>query len=148
MIKNNHDRPIEDFADDIKRLRKAGFNPIGVTQMYFEDTYVFETKKEAKKAYNYFENRDKRQCSQKEVIIGWWYGKQDFLKEAKKYNDEADGFSKLLVYWLKETDREQLIKDLEGVSDNVETIDDDSDTVKQIKTDLFRILNQIKALQV
>ena len=46
-MKYNHDRPLSDFQDDINKLKASGYNPIAVSQMYFEDTFVFETNEEA-----------------------------------------------------------------------------------------------------
>lgn len=102
-MKYNHDRPLEDFENNLKFLHKAGFNPIAVTQMYFEDTYVFKTKKEANRAYKQFEKDlqfKKNSKNKKKRIVGWWYGKKDFLDEVKRYETDNNGYSKVKVYWL------------------------------------------------
>ena len=55
-LKNyNHNRPLESFQKELKIIKENGFYPIAVTQMYFEDVYVFETSEEAKSAYEYLE---------------------------------------------------------------------------------------------
>jgi len=70
-IHYNHDRPLESFQRDIDKLRQAGYNPIAVTQMLFEDTFVFETSEEAKRAYEQFEQAY-------------------YLKEGEQGNDERE----------------------------------------------------------
>jgi hypothetical protein len=48
---DNHHRKLEDFSYELEIIRKNGFKPIAVTQMYLEDTFVFKTKKEANNAF-------------------------------------------------------------------------------------------------
>jgi len=91
-IKYNHDRDISDFKYDLDIIRKSGFNPIAVSQMYLENTFVFETEKEANNAYKILEIKE-------QTIDGWWYGKKDFLKEVEKY--EKQSTSKVLIHWIK-----------------------------------------------
>ena len=86
----NHDRPLSSFEDSLEIIRSSGFKPIAVTQMMFEDTFVFETDKESTEAYNLLEVKD-------ETVVGWWYGREDFLEEVRDY--EKDGV-KVLIYWL------------------------------------------------
>ena len=97
-MKFNHNRPLSDFKDDIDKLKANGYNPIAVSQMYFEDTFVFETKEEAEKAYRQFERDEEEKWIGE--IVGWWYSKEDFEKTVKEYETENDGYSKVLVYWL------------------------------------------------
>lgn len=97
QIKYNHDRTLDSFQKDITLLKEHGFNPIGVSQMYFEDVFIFETKKEATKAYNTFECDENGNLIRN--IIGWWYSKKNFLKEVEKYENAKDS-TKVLVYWL------------------------------------------------
>ena len=92
----NHNRPLSDFQESIDILKAAGYKPIAVSQIYFEDTFIFETDEEAEKAYNKFEHTD---CD----IIGWWYGKDTFLQQVKKYEEEAHNDVKVLVHWLDNT---------------------------------------------
>jgi len=97
-MKYNHDRPLSDFDQQLLLIRDAEFKPIAVSQMYFEDTFVFKTPEEAKKAYRMLELDIKGKWIGK--VVGWWYGEQDFKKEVEKYERENDGYSKVLVHWL------------------------------------------------
>ena len=97
-MKYNHDRPLSDFQDDIDKLKANGYNPIAVSQMYFEDTFVFETKEEAIKAYHQFESDENEKWIGE--IVGWWYGREDFEKTVNDYETENNGYSKVLVHWL------------------------------------------------
>lgn len=87
----NHDRPLSDFDNQLKILRNHGYNPIAMTQLYFEDTFVFKTLDEATKAYAELE-------IDKELITGWFYEEDDFIREIKEY--EERNASKVLIYWL------------------------------------------------
>jgi hypothetical protein len=99
-MKYNHDRPLEDFQEDINRIKQEGFNPIAVTQMGFEDTFVFETAEEATNAYEKLELNSPRKSN----VIGWWYGKEDFLKVVESYKKDfhfgCDEPIEVLIYWL------------------------------------------------
>jgi len=97
-MKFNHDRTLSDFQSNIDKLKENGFNPIAVSQMYFEDTFVFETEEEAKKAFQQFEIDENEKWIGD--ISGWWYGKEDFIKTVKEYETENDGYSKVLIHWL------------------------------------------------
>ena len=92
VVEYNHNRHILSFAGYIKTIRKYGFNPIGVTQFWCEDTFVFKTPEEATEAYRIIEEGG-------ESISGWWYGEEDFLKEKNEYEIEDKGY-KVKVYWL------------------------------------------------
>jgi len=65
---------------------------IAVTQIYFEDTFVFKTLEEAIKAYAELE-------IEKELITGWFYEEDDFIREVNLYESQEDA-SKVLIYWL------------------------------------------------
>jgi hypothetical protein len=96
IIKYNHYTELSEFDDDLKILREHGYSPIAVSQLYFEFTFVFNTKEEATRAYRQFE-RDKDECWIGE-IASWWYSKKDFLKKVEKY--ESDKEYKVKIYWL------------------------------------------------
>lgn len=64
-------------SPSLMELKQHGFNPIGITSHYLEETFIFRTKKEAKKAF-------KKMEKELNLISGWWYGKKDWEKE---YND-------------------------------------------------------------
>lgn len=99
-MKPNHKKTIEDFLDYIEALQIEGFNPIAVTQMYFENTFVFETSEEAKKAYHTFEvSEDGKEIRR---IVGWFYGKDHFIQAVDQYNKDSEGYSEVLVYWLED----------------------------------------------
>ena len=89
----NHNRPLEDFQEDLKIIRESGYHPIAVSQIYFEDVYVFETAHEAKEAYEKLEDCDNCQ------VIAFWYSKEAFLKEVEEY-ESKDGCYKVLIHWL------------------------------------------------
>lgn len=88
----NHDRPLSDFENQLDILRSHGYNPIAVTQMYFEDTFVFNTLEESENAYQELEIH-------KELITGWFYEEDDFIREINLYESQEDA-SKVLIYWL------------------------------------------------
>jgi len=94
-IEYNHDRPLSDFQDKIDIIKKAGFNPIGVSQMFLEDVFIFETNEEAKRAFKELEVEEVDDM----CVVGWWHDKESFLKEAKEYQERNR--MKVRVYWLK-----------------------------------------------
>lgn len=89
-MKYNHKYPLSTFQNQIDIIRENGFKPIAVTQFYLEDTFVFETEEEAYKAYLKLEKS-------KNIIRGWWYGKDEFEQEIKQY--EIDFKHKVKVFW-------------------------------------------------
>ena len=97
-MKFNHNRPLSDFQNDINKLKANGYNPIAISQISFEDTFVFETKEEATKAYRQFERDEEEKWIGE--IVGWWCSKEDFEKTVKEYETENDGYSKVLTHWL------------------------------------------------
>jgi hypothetical protein len=84
---------LKEFQEQINIILQYGFKPIAVSQIYFEDTFVFETNKEAKKAFETLEN-----CEDYKVV-GWWYGKKEFKKFVKEYEKKFEGY-KVLIHWL------------------------------------------------
>lgn len=91
----NHRRPLSNFQGSIDQMKLAGFNPIAVTQMYMEDTFVFETEDEATRAHEYFEVNNTGNLPIR--ISGWWYGRDYFMQTLKEYESK---FDTALVYWL------------------------------------------------
>jgi hypothetical protein len=68
-----------------------GFNPIAITIMNCEETFVFETKEESIEAFNKFSP----DC--------WWYSKEEFKTSYLRYvYDVYDGDINRApkVYWL------------------------------------------------
>lgn len=72
---------LEIYQESIDKITEAGFDPILVTRLMFEDTFVFETKDEAQRAYQLLEVEQK-------IIQGWWYGFDDFLVTLKDYKTQ------------------------------------------------------------
>jgi len=78
----------------LKMVREAGFNPIAITTMMAEETFIFKGEKEASEAWKKFKPE------------GWWYGLHDFweewdeyLKQMGEYDaEEADSH----IHWLDE----------------------------------------------
>src|SRR5690349_3056050 len=60
-----------DKSYSLKLLNEAGYFPIGITSYACEETFIFKTKKEAKKAWK----------SHVLGFDGWFYSKRDFEKE-------------------------------------------------------------------
>ena len=85
----NHNRTLESFSDDIQKIKANGYNPIAVTQLYCEESFVFETVTEAKEAYRTVGNEGD----------GWWYGKDEFIKSVENYEQQYTD-TKVLIYWL------------------------------------------------
>lgn len=94
--KPNHNKPLSDFQPHIDLLKSNGYNPIAVTQMFMENTFVFETDKEANKAYVQFEQNHKND----NLIVGWWYGRESFKQAVAEYESNNDGYSFVKIYWI------------------------------------------------
>ena len=92
----NHSRTLESFNNELQQIKAKGFNPIAVTQMMFEDYYIFETEEEAVKAYHTFEVDKKGKWLGK--VVGWWSSKEDLNKAVEEYENSTK--NKVLVYWL------------------------------------------------
>jgi hypothetical protein len=97
-MKYNHNRPLSDFQESIDILRKYGYKPIAVTQMQFEDTFVFETPEEALHAYNKFEKNPDMDSNDR--LAGWWYGRTDFIQAVHEYENDEHTTSKVLIHWI------------------------------------------------
>lgn len=93
----NHMRELVDFEEQLDEIRKAGFKPIAVTQMFFEDTFVFKTQEEADKAYHLLERDEHKNWIV--TVVGWWYGKSEFFKAVKEYESNKNNYE-VLIYWL------------------------------------------------
>jgi len=87
-------------------IKLFGFKTIAYVspEYMIEHTFVFETEEEAYKAWQKLENRGE---NKRILVDGWWYGKEDFLKEVKKREEYMrNTFEKLKDYkieikWLK-----------------------------------------------
>ena len=88
----NHTRPLLDFEKQLKIIVDHGFKPIGVSQIMFEDTFVFETPEEAVEAANTLE------FGAMTVLQGWWYGREHYEEAVKLYENENN--TKVKTYWL------------------------------------------------
>lgn len=97
-IKYNTERKLSSYSRDLRVIRKHGFRPIAVAQMYFEETFVFKTKKEALEAYHLLErDKDEKWIGK---VVGCWYSKKDFLAEVKSYETTPPAESKVQIFWL------------------------------------------------
>lgn len=92
----NHKRTLESFQRSLDIIRSNGFDPIGVSQIMLEDTFIFETDEEAEKAFNILE---KEGDPSGKKIVGWWYGKESFFEEKKRYEEQWEDTT-VLVHWL------------------------------------------------
>ena len=86
-------------SEHINILKNHGFNPIAITTMIFEETFVFETEEEAMKAHDEFEQNPKYEI----VIQGWWYGRDSFKKAIQDYIKKFEYIPK--IYWLYDIKR-------------------------------------------
>ena len=80
-------------------LRDRGFNPIGITTMMLEETFIFETEEEAITAFTTLENTP----TGNSILQGWWYGKELFKtirEEYVNFNHEGKEYEAPIVYWL------------------------------------------------
>lgn len=68
------------WTEEVQILKKWGYRPIGITQMYFETTFIFQGPQEANNAYEKLE----RQLG---VVDGWWYSLGDFHKAQEWYKE-------------------------------------------------------------
>lgn len=66
-------------------MRSNGFNPIAITRMSMEETFVFKSASEADQAYNMLEVG-------LSLVSGWWYQEDDFLLEYNSYCED-NGYS-------------------------------------------------------
>ena len=75
-----------DKSESLKIIQEAGFNPIGITTMMCEETFIFNTEEEASKAFEYFETNRRANIDKHEYLPdGWWYGLVDFELYHRKY---------------------------------------------------------------
>ena len=77
-----------DTSISLDILREAGHFPIAICTMMCEETFVFKTEAAANKAW-------------KNRVLGyegWWYGKRNFLKAVKEY--EQDFEKEIKIYYL------------------------------------------------
>ena len=80
---------MEDYQKQIvEKLRKAGFNPVGIGMMGLEDTFIFETDEEATRANHQFERAENGRWIGE--IEGWWYGREEAVKILAEYNEMYD----------------------------------------------------------
>lgn len=84
-----------DQSELLKEIQAAGFNPIAITVMICEETFVFETEAEAIAAHKAMDTNE-----------GWWYGLDGKYPWKKTWEDyvrdhyEGDETKASKVYWL------------------------------------------------
>ena len=83
---------IEHFQPQIDLLKEHGHKPIAVSTLLLEDTFVFETEKEATLAHEEMENTENQK------LQGWWYGKYEFFDAVVQYTSENKTHVK--IFWL------------------------------------------------
>lgn len=101
-----------DWKDDLIWCPSQCYNPIGVTIVGLESTFIFNTDAEAEKAWVDLEklegdlelddleftiSTDDGHEWTSGVISGYWYGKEDFIDEIADYEKER---GELAVYWV------------------------------------------------
>lgn len=73
----------KEYGWQLKYLRSKGYNPIGVSRMLCEDTFVFETEEETAKAC--------QECDGAKVgrkrLDGWWYNKEYGIRTIDEYEE-------------------------------------------------------------
>jgi len=87
-------------------IRLFGFKPIAYVDPsnMLEHTFVFGTEEEAHKAHMKLENRGD---NKKSLVVGWWYGKEEFLQAIKTREENIQQVSdkcknyKIEIEWLK-----------------------------------------------
>jgi hypothetical protein len=72
-----------DTSPSLIDLRKHGFNPVGITSFYLEETFIFRTEKEASAAYKKLEK-------ELGLVSGWWYSERKFYKELAEATAEGE----------------------------------------------------------
>jgi len=89
-LRDTRERQLDKTA---KRFRdffaSQGYSLIGFCNFLLENTFIFETSDEAKKAFKEFE-QDKKE------IFGWWYGKSNFANVRLHYESKYD---EIVVIW-------------------------------------------------
>ncbi len=80
-----------DTSVSLDHLREHGLNPIAITQLYLEETFVFNTPEEADKGYELLEK-------ELSLVSGWWYDKEKFTEVYDAYCVEMDYSPK--IYYL------------------------------------------------
>ena len=75
----------------LKKVREAGFKPIGISVILCEETFIFKSEAEAEDAAHIF------------LPEGWWYGFASWEETRQEYVKEMYGGDEDLappVYWL------------------------------------------------
>jgi len=75
----------------LKKIREAGFKPIGITTVICEETFIFKGKQEAQEAADMF------------LPEGWWYDFASWEETRKEYVKKfygGDEEAAPTVYWL------------------------------------------------
>lgn len=75
----------------LKKIKEAGFKPIGITVLLCEETFIFKGKQECEAAAEMF------------LPEGWWYDISSWEETRKEYVKkfyEGDEESAPIVHWL------------------------------------------------
>ena len=91
-LRDTRERQLDKIAKKFKDFfATQRYNLIGFCNFLLENTFIFETAKEAAKAHQEFE-KDKKE------IFGWWYGKADFANTRLYYESKYD---EIVVVWFE-----------------------------------------------
>jgi len=89
-LRNTREKKLNKVAQKFQDFfSKQGYNLIGFCNFLLENTFIFETRQEAEKAYQEFE-KDKQE------IFGWWYGKVDFANVRLHFESK---YEEIVVNW-------------------------------------------------
>ena len=94
--------PTEYLEATLNKMGKADFYPVGFARMGGEDTFIFQTSEEAKKAYHHFERNEKGEWIGD--IVGWWYGKEAWPETVDWYRKNVMD-EEVSVFWLGEAEK-------------------------------------------
>ena len=84
-------RPTHYPKTEIDLIKSNGFKLIGVSMLYLENTFIFESDEEANNAFNFFEKENN-------LIQGWWYDRNSFLSIKQEYENKMK--ANINVFWL------------------------------------------------
>lgn len=98
MTRLNIERDLDSFKTELDVIKNHGFNPIGVSQILWEDIYIFETQEETEKAYKTLECGENKHWTC--PVEGMQYSKAKFLDvciQHKKRYPELEVMVKITI---------------------------------------------------
>jgi len=89
-LRDNREKKLDKVANKFREFfLTQGYNLIGFCNFLLENTFIFETSEEAKRAFEEFEKNKKE-------IFGWWYGKSNFANVRLHYESK---YEEVVVIW-------------------------------------------------